>query len=128
VRLLLDTHILVWWIKASPLLSSAAHAAISARSDEVLVSVVSAWEIAIKVGRGKWPEAQELLIEFEQAIADEGFTLLPIGVPHVRHSGLMAAAHRDPFDRLLAAQAIIEGLTLVTADPKLAGLGAARLW
>ncbi len=65
---------------------------------------------------------------FELAIAQEGFVVLPITVPHVRRAGLMATPHRDPFDRLPAAQAEIEGLTRVTADAKLASLGAPTLW
>jgi PIN domain nuclease of toxin-antitoxin system len=94
----------------------------------VHVSVATAWEIAIKVGNGKLPEASEILANFENAVGDEGFVLLPISIPHVRAAGLLQSPHRDPFDRLLAAQAITEGLTLVTADAKLAGLGAPILW
>lgn len=128
MRLLLDTHTLVWWIKANPLLSASARAATATGGSDVYVSVVSAWEIAIKVGVGKWPEAAKLLNEFETAIADENFILLPIEVPHVRTAGLIVATHRDPFDRLLAAQATIEGLTLVTSDPRMPSLGANVLW
>mgnify|MGYP001296142709 CR=1 FL=1 len=128
MRLLLDTHSLVWWIRANPLLSVAARDAISAGDADVSVSIATAWEIAIKVGRRGWPEAGELLGSFEAAIADEGFALLPITVRHVRAAGLMVAEHRDPFDRLLAAQATNEGLTLVTADAKLKSLGAPWLW
>ena len=79
--------------------------AVAAVDSDVYVSVASAWEMAIKVGLGKWPEAVELVAEFESQISSEGFRLLPITVPHVRAAGLMQAAHRDPFDRLLAAQA-----------------------
>ena len=128
MTLLLDTHTLVWWIQLNPRLSSNAHSAISAKSARVVVSPVSAWEIAIKVGAAKWPDAEDLLKEFETAIADEGFTLLPITVPHVRLAGLLVSPHRDPFDRLLAAQAMIEGLTPVTSDSRMAPLGAAVLW
>ena len=93
-----------------------------------MVSVVTAWEIAIKVGGRGWPEVQDLLDTFETAIAAEGFGLQPISVAHVRAAGLMQSPHRDPFDRLLAAQAQIEGLTLVTADAKVQTLGAQWLW
>jgi len=128
VKLLLDTHTLVWWIKASPRLSEIARHAVLDDEVEVFVSIASAWEMAIKVGSGKWDDARDLLEAFETAVADEGFDLLSITIPHARSAGLMSATHRDPFDRLLAAQATIEGLTLVTADPKLAGLGAVVLW
>ena len=128
MNLLLDTHALVWWIKADPRLSEAARRAILDDDTGVYVSVASAWEIAIKVGSGKWDEARKLLENFESAVADEGFDLLPIAVIHVRTAGLMPVQHRDPFDRLLAAQASIEELTLVTIDPKLAELGATVMW
>lgn len=128
MRLLLDTHTLVWWIRASPLLSEPAREAIAQESSAVSVSVASAWEIAIKVGQGRWPEARELLESFEYATAEEGFHILPIAVSHVRTAGLLQSPHRDPFDRLLTAQARIEGLTLVTADARITSFGAAVLW
>jgi PIN domain nuclease of toxin-antitoxin system len=128
VRLLLDTHTLAWWIRSNPLLSTTARNAIATDGNDIIVSVASAWEIAIKVGKGKWPEAARLLNEFETAIADENFSLMSIEVPHVRAAGLIVAAHRDPFDRLLAAQAVAEGLTLVTADPHMPSLGTPVLW
>ena len=128
MRLLLDTHALVWWIRADPLLSSRAHDAISSDGVEVLVSIASAWEIAVKVGREKWPDAKDFLDTFELSMAREGFALLPITVPHVRTAGLLVSDHRDPFDRLLAAQAMTEGMTLVSADGKVRLLGASCLW
>jgi PIN domain nuclease of toxin-antitoxin system len=128
VGLLLDTHALVWWIRANPLLSTTAKAAISGGATPVFASVASAWEIAIKVGGRGWPEAQPLLADFEQALVIDGFSLLSITVPHARTAGRMTSPHRDPFDRLLAAQAITEGLTLVTADAKVRGLGAPWVW
>ena len=90
--------------------------------------MATAWEMAIKVGIGKWPEAAALVDDFEAKSALPGFRLLPISVPHVRAAGLMQSPHRDPFDRLLTALAQIEGLTLVTADAKLASLSAPTLW
>ena len=128
MRLLLDTHALLWYLTTPEKLPAAAHRAIRSAENEVYASLASAWEISIKVGLGKWPEARTLLDTFETAIEQEQFAILPITVAHVRAAGLMQSAHRDPFDRLLAAQAQIEGLTLVTADPKLAGLGAPVLW
>ena len=128
MNLLLDTHVFIWWLEESPRLAQSARAAIGVETNLIYVRVASAWEIAIKVGLGKLPEVSEILANFEEALQDEGFLLLPITVAHARNAGMMVGAHRDPFDRLLAAQALAEGLTLVTADTKLAGLGAAVLW
>ena len=128
MRLLLDTHTVFWWLVDKDQLSPIAHAAIEAENNAVYVSVASAWEMAIKVGLRKWPEAAGLVGVFEFEIAEADFRILPISVEHVRSAGLMQAAHRDPFDRLLAAQARIEELTLVTTDAKLQGLGANWIW
>jgi PIN domain nuclease of toxin-antitoxin system len=128
VRLLADTHVVFWATMERSRLSQAARVALESEQNDVLVSVASAREIAIKVGLGKWPEARDLLFDFERHMDDAGFEMLPITVAHVRAAGLIAAPHRDPFDRLLAAQATIEGLVLVSADPSLGALGAACVW
>ena len=128
MRLLLDTDVLFWSVIDDALLSQVARQAVRDVHADVFVSMATAWEMAIEVGIGKWPEAAALVDDFEAKIALPGFRLLPISVPHVRAAGLMQSPHRDPFDRLLAALAQIEGLTLVTADAKLASLGAPTLW
>lgn len=128
MRLLLDTHTLTWSLIGPRTLSQVALDAVASDANEVYVSIGSAWEIAIKVGLGKWPEAEPLLTNFAEKLDEAGFALLPITLDHVRTAGLMQHAHRDPFDRLLAAQARIEGLALVTADARLADLGATVLW
>ena len=132
MRLLLDTHVVFWAVMASSNLSPIARAALEDVGSEVVVSVVSAWEIAIKVGLGKWPEAAGLIANFETETTNAEFDMLQITIAHVRTAGLMQSPHRDPFDRLLAAQARIEGLTLVTADAKaqnlVEALGAQWLW
>lgn len=127
MRLLLDTHALVWWALDSPQLSTTGRRAI-ADAENVVVSIASIWEIAIKVGLGKWPEAAPLLNNIENSLQTAEIEILGASVPHVRAAGLMQSAHRDPFDRMLAAQAQIEGLTLVTADARLRSLGADCLW
>lgn len=127
MKLLLDTHTFVWWTLDDPRLSTFGRSAIVGASS-VTVSVVTAWEIAIKVGRGKWPEALSTLEDFEAVVRRAEFEIVPISVDHVRRAGLLVSGHRDPFDRLLAAQASIEGLTLVSADARMAQLGAAVLW
>ena len=128
MRLLLDTHAAAWALLKTGGLSAVARAAIESDDNTVLVSIASVWEIAIKVGIGKWPEARRLVEDFEGSIDSAGFELLPITIAHVRTAGLVQAARRDPFDRLLAEQAMIEGLPLVTADPKVRALGAPSLW
>lgn len=112
MRLLLDTHTFIWW-DADELPPAARDAIVAA--DEVFVSAVSAWEIAIKAALGKM-QANAPLAE---AVAEYGFAELPITLSHADAVRDLPAHHSDPFDRLLAAQAIAEGLTLMTADRKL---------
>jgi PIN domain nuclease of toxin-antitoxin system len=128
VRLLLDTHTIFWVLMDRVALSATSLAAIDSDDNDVYVSVASAWEMAIKVGIGKWPEAAPLVANFENEMLLPRFGILPITISHARAAGQMQAAHKDPFDRLLAAQAIVERLTLVTADEKVQGLGAPWLW
>ena len=128
MKLLLDTHVLFWWVVDFAKVSPIAYAAIEDKRNEVYVSIASAWEMAIKVGLGKWPEAEPLIANFETDLVTAKFGLLPIALAHARSAGLMQSSHRDPFDRLLVAQAMIEGLTLVTADVRVQALGAPWLW
>jgi PIN domain nuclease of toxin-antitoxin system len=128
VRLLLDTSTLFWWLSEEARLSPPALGAISSKSNACYISVGTAWEVAIKVGVGKWPEARTLLDDFEGVIRSQGLQLLPITVAHARDAGLMGSHHRDPFDRLLAAQAIREALTIVSPDTAFRDLGASCLW
>ena len=122
MKLLLDTHALVWSVPQVKKLSQPAKLALE-DAETVFVSVASAWEIAIKVGHGKWPAAQPLIDEFELRIASFALELLPITVAHVRKAGSIQDLHRDPFDRLLVAQALAEGLTLVSSDIKVQSMG-----
>ena len=128
MRTLLDTHVLFWWLTDDPELSAEARRVVETDAEGVHVSIATAWEIAIKVGAGKWPEAAALIDDFEVEVAAEGFKLLPIEVAHVRAAGLSRSSHRDPFDRILVAQAMIEELALITSDRRLAGMGATCLW
>ncbi len=128
MKLLLDTHTLLWWFFNDTRLSARALAAIGNSDNEVLVSAASAWEIATKVKLGKLPEAADAVLRFEPLIAADGFTPLPIAARHALLAGAYPQAHRDPFDRMLAAQSELEGATLVTQDPALAAFPCARLW
>jgi PIN domain nuclease of toxin-antitoxin system len=127
-RILLDSHALFWFIHGNARLSSSARQAIEAPDTTVYVSSVSAWEIASKFRSGKWPEAEILATNLIEIIADRGFEPLPLKLEHARHAGLAESTHRDPFDRMLAAQAEIEDIPLVTADPAFLSLNVRTLW
>ncbi len=117
MRLLLDTHVLAWWPKDAPQLAAQHRDLIKALENEVLVSAVSCWEIAIKVRTGKWPKAAGLVPGLANALTATSMTLLPISGAHAERAGLLPHTHKDPFDRLLAAQALEDDLTLATVDP-----------
>jgi PIN domain nuclease of toxin-antitoxin system len=121
VRLLLDTHALLWWLGDDPRLGPAARIRIADAGTEVLVSVVSLWEIVVKVRLGKLEARIE---EVEAAIDADGFLRLPITPRHLSALRDLPAHHRDPFDHLLIAQAIAEGAAFVTADRGAPAYGA----
>jgi PIN domain nuclease of toxin-antitoxin system len=128
VRLLLDTHTLLWWWLDDPRLSQRASEAIGDLDAEVYVSAATAWEIATKVRIGKLPSARRLAEHFEAGLAEQGFRKLPITVAHGSRAGLLKGDHRDPFDRILAAQSLIEDLPVASADVRIARFGAALFW
>ena len=127
-ELLLDTHALLWWLAEPHRLSPAAHAAIAEPTNQVHVSAASGWEIATKVRLGKLKAASELLEDLPGLLADQGFQLLPITLMHGLQAGGYPMPHRDPFDRLLAAQAELRDLTLVSLDPALQAFPCRLLW
>ena len=128
LELLLDTHALLWWLAEPDRLSPEAQAAIAEPANGVHVSAASGWEIATKVRLGKLPAARELLDDLPGLLADQGVQLLPITLQHGLHAGSYTIAHRDPFDRLLAAQAELAMLTLVSVDPALQAFPCRLLW
>ena len=128
MRLLLDTHALLWWWTDDPRLSATARAAIADESNEVFVSAASAWEVATKHRLGKLKEVPQAMARFAELVTADGFTPLPIDHRHALRAGSNPQEHRDPFDRMLAAQSEIEDLTLVTCDAALAAFGGKRLW
>ena len=114
MRLLLDTHVFLWWVKNEKKLGPKARQSIQ-ESEDVMVSIISAWEFAVKKALGKL----ELGADFEEAIDAEGFSKLNITFNQARMIGKMQPHHGDPFDRMLVAQAIAEGLVFVTVDRRL---------
>jgi PIN domain nuclease of toxin-antitoxin system len=128
VRLLLDTHALIWWLAGDARLSPAARSAIEDEANEVFVSAASAWEIATKHRLGKLPAAGPLAVDFAREVRAQGFTPLPITLEHGQVAGALASEHRDPFDRMLAAQAREEKLGLVSIETLFDALDVVRIW
>jgi PIN domain nuclease of toxin-antitoxin system len=123
-RLLVDTHALLWWLADDPALSPAARAAIADPANEPLVSSASVWEIAIKRSLGKLTAPEDL----PARIADGGFVWLPISPQHAWQVRDLPRHHRDPFDRILVAQALIEGVAIITTDAQLGDYGVQVRW
>jgi PIN domain nuclease of toxin-antitoxin system len=125
--LLLDTKSLYWWLHDPARLSSAARLEIANSSNSVVVSAVVPWELAIKTSLGKI-DGQTLLDIWDNKLADEGFSGLSIDSAHSIRAGLLPLHHRDPFDRMLAAQAHATGWPIVSADPVFERYGVRRIW
>ncbi len=129
MKLLLDTHALIWWWLDDPKLSTAARSVITDHGSEVWVSAASAWEVLTKQRLGKLPELpSDLSTSWTALLQADGFQPLSISTAHALRAGSHPAAHRDPFDRLLAAQAEIEQAVLVSCDTALDPFGVRRLW
>jgi PIN domain nuclease of toxin-antitoxin system len=128
VRLLLDTHALLWWLIKSPLLPVSAQSLLRNRQNTLSVSAASAWEMATKVRLGKLDVAAEVVENFMFYLAREEFDVIPVTVEHGIRAGLLPGPHKDPFDRMLIAQALAENVPLVSNDRGLDGYGVKRLW
>lgn len=128
MRLLLDTHALLWWFTDDPLLSAPAREGIAQSDNEVHVSAASAWEIATKRRLGRLEGVPGVTARFGELVAADGFVHLPVTHLHGLRAGGYEIPHRDPFDRMLAAQCEIESLVLVTRDPAFEAFGIRTLW
>lgn len=128
MRLLLDTHALIWWLAGDEKLGRRARESISDEANLVVVSAASAMEVATKFRIGKLPDAALLAQDFEAIIASQGFTELGISVRHARLAGEMGIDHKDPFDRLLIAQALSEDLALVSNEARFDDFAVTRVW
>ena len=128
MRLLLDTHALLWYLLDDPELSPVAKAAIESPAAQVYVSAVSSFEIANKHRRGKLPGASVLLEQWTALLAEQQFQSLSLSDDHARFAGGLDIDHRDPFDRMLIAQSRLDNLTLVSNERLFDSFGVSRLW
>ena len=128
MKLLLDTHAFLWWVAASGELSRKSRSAVESARNECFVSVASGWEIAIKASLGKLRIEGALDRFLPEQLAANGFQPLAIDLKHAARVATLPFHHRDPFDRLLIAQALEEELAVVTADPVFAKYGVTRIW
>jgi PIN domain nuclease of toxin-antitoxin system len=128
MRLLLDTHAFLWWVTDDERLSAAAKLAITDADNQIFVSAASAWEIATKQRLGKLEGVPRAGERFSELVMADGFQHLAVDHRHALRAGGYALEHRDPFDRMLAAQSELEALPLVTRDPAFALFGTRILW
>lgn len=128
MKVLLDTHALLWFLLHDRRLGRDAAAIVMDLHNDVLVSPASYWEIAIKVGLGKYTLKEEFATFMEREIKSNLLTILPITVRHAAAVATMPLHHRDPFDRLLAAQATVEQIPILSADTALDKYGVTRIW
>ncbi len=128
MRVLLDTHTLLWWLDGDPRLSQRARRLIGNDETTVLVSAASAWEICTKFRLGKLPGAATVATDVMACLDSQGFLPLPITVDHAQRAGGLPGPHRDPFDRVLIAQSQAEDLPLVTLDPVFGLYGTKLIW
>lgn len=125
---LLDTHAFLWWLADSGRLSGAARELIADEVNDILVSAASAWEIATKFRIGKLPGCEAVAVDVAGHIAGQGFLELAIDVADAECAGRLPGPHRDPFDRMLAAQSLARDVPIVSVDPVLDGFGVSRIW
>lgn len=128
MQALLDTHTFLWWISDDARLSKVARAAIAPAQNRIFVSAASAWEVATKVRIGKLASMAPVVERYDDLLAEHRFEPLPVHASHALLSGSLDADHRDPFDRMLAAQSQIERLPLITKDPAFAKFATEVIW
>lgn len=128
MRALLDTHALLWWLAADPALSPTAAKLISDPANTMLVSAASAWEVATKVRIGRLPTAVQLVADFEGWLKREGFEPLAVSVDHGIRAGQLPGPHKDPFDRMLIAQALAENIPLISNETIFDCYAVRRVW
>ena len=127
-RFLIDTHVLLWWLFDDPRLSPRTHKTIRSQHNEILVSSASGWEMATKFRLGRLPHAEEAVRNLPALLKRSRMEILPITMEHALAAGALPGPHRDPFDRMLIAQARLEGLALVTSDAAFAPYPVTCVW
>lgn len=128
MRLLLDTHAFLWWLDGDRRLPFKVRRLIGDETNAVLVSAASAWEITTKARLGKLPGAQDVAADVVGCVANQGFAPLDITVLHAQRAGGLAGEHRDPFDRMLIAQAHLEDVAIISDDRVFDDYGVRRIW
>ena len=128
MRFLLDTHSFLWWLFDDDRLSPEARSIIAEPSHQLYVSSASAWEIATKYRLGRLDSATELVQDISDWVARARMLELPVTIAHAQQAGLWTAPHRDPFDRMLAAQCALESVPLISRDPAFAQFGIPVVW
>jgi PIN domain nuclease of toxin-antitoxin system len=128
VRSLLDTHAFLWFVIGDRRLSATARSRIEAQGSEILLSIASIWEIAIKAGQGRLPLPSPVRRFIPQQMVENGIGLLPVALDHAMEVGNLPHHHRDPFDRMLVVQARMEEMPIISADSELDRYGVKRVW
>lgn len=128
MKYLLDTHVLLWWWTDDPALPPRVRNLMQDEANEFLVSAASAWEISTKFRLGKLAIGREAVSRFDELVTLDGFSHLPVSYLHALRAGGLQSEHRDPFDRMLAAQSLIENVPLVTRDNAFDMLGTVTFW
>ena len=128
MRLLLDTHALLWWLDGDRRLPVRIRRAIANDTNTILVSAASAWEITTKARLGKLPGALDVATDVSGCVSGQGFTPLDITLLHAQRAGALAGSHRDPFDRMLIAQAQLEDVAIVSDDEAFDDYDVRRIW
>ena len=128
MRVLLDTHAFLWWMADSQRLSGTARSLIADNANDIVVSAASAWEIATKFMIGKLPNGEAVALDVAGHITNQGFEELPISVNDAERAGRLPGPHRDPFDRMIVAQALAHELGVISIDAAFDPYGVTRLW
>jgi PIN domain nuclease of toxin-antitoxin system len=128
MRLLIDTHAFLWWLDGDRRLPPRLRRLIGDEANAVHVSAATAWEIATKARLGKLPGALDVAADVGGAVASQGFIAMAVTMPHAQRAGALPGPHRDPFDRMLIAQAQMEDLPLVSLEEVFDGYGVTRMW
>jgi PIN domain nuclease of toxin-antitoxin system len=124
VRLLLDSHAFLWWAEADPTLSTAARNVIADPANDVLISIAALWELLIKASLGKLALPDDI----ETMVVSQGFSVLSISFGHLRCFSALPRHHKDPFDRMMIAQALANGMPIATSDRRFAAYGVQIVW